>query len=86
MPRYYFHTADGHRWSDPEGSELPDEQTARAEAVTFAAEVLRGKAEEIWRDGQWRVEVTDDQNALLCTVIVLGIDAPRPYPLSGSSG
>ena len=86
MPRYYFHTADGHRWSDPEGSELPDEQTARVEAVTFAAEVLRGRAEEIWRDGQWRVEVTDDQNALLCTVIVLGIDAPRPYPLSGSSG
>lgn len=76
MPRYHFHTADGHRWSDPEGSDLPDLQAARAEAVRFASEMLRGKAEELWRDGQWRVEVTNEHNALLCTVIVLGIDAP----------
>ena len=76
MPRYHFHTADGRRWSDTEGSDLPDAQAARVEAVGFASEMLRGKADELWRDGEWRVEVTDEQNALLCTVIVLCFDAP----------
>ena len=81
MPLYHFHTVDGQRWSDPEGLELPNEQAARVEAVHFASEALRGRADELWREGQWRVEVTDAQNVLLCTVIVLGIDAP-PRTLS----
>ena len=80
MPRYHFHTADGRRRSDPEGSELPNVGAARIEAVRFASEVLRGKADELWREGQWRVEVTDDENVLLCTVIVLGIGAPPRAP------
>lgn len=85
MPRYHFHSADGRRWSDEEGSELASDEAARVEAVRFAGEMLRGNPTELWRHGQWRVEVTDEENVLLFTIITLAIDAPVPTRRSDSS-
>lgn len=78
MPRYHFNSADGSREPDREGTELPDEASARTEAIKFAGEVLKHAPEQLWESGQWRVEVTDDNGALLFTVITLTVDAARP--------
>ena len=78
MPRYHFHSVDGHRVNDDSGVMLPDDRAAQYEGVRFAGEVLKGEPGLIWEKGQWRVEVTDDDNVLLFTVITLAIDAPRP--------
>ena len=78
MPRYHFHSADGSRERDRDGTDLPDETTARMEAIKYAGEVLQHSPEGLWERGQWRVEVTNDDNALLFTVITLAVDAPKP--------
>lgn len=70
MPRYHFHSADGARERDRDGIVLPDDAAARTEAVRFAGEVLRDAPESLWNRGQWRVEVTDGDDALLFTVAV----------------
>ena len=79
MPLYHFHCADRSRQPDAEGTELPDDRAAQQMAVEFAGEVLKGDPQLLWRKGQWRVEVTDDANVLLFTVITLAVDAPRPH-------
>ena len=80
MPQYHFHVATGARLDEPTGTELPDDNAAHLEAVRFAGEMLKDMPEQLWGDGQWRVEVCDARNVLLFTVIVLAIDAPMRKP------
>ena len=80
MPRYFFHCADGLREPDTEGTELANDDLARQMAVSFAGEVLKERPELVWSRGMWRVEVTNEDNALLFTLITLAIDAPKPEP------
>jgi len=41
MQRYYFHLKDGRLSLDEEGTEFPDIQAARREAIRYSGEVLR---------------------------------------------
>lgn len=75
MPRYFFHRVDGGFAPDPDGTELPDLDAARTEAVLYAAQSIRDRPDYVWRGRDFRVEVTDEGGALLCTIVVLGIDA-----------
>jgi hypothetical protein len=43
VQRYYFHLKDGHESLDDLGSEFPDIQAARREAVKYSGEVLRAR-------------------------------------------
>jgi hypothetical protein len=69
MIRLYFHVRHGDRLSkDPEGAEFRDLETARAEAVRSARELLSQRVlngEEI--DGQ-AFELTDEDGAIVDTV------------------
>jgi hypothetical protein len=47
MPRYYFHVEDHHTDIDEVGTELPDLEAARSEAVRAAGEILRDGAAKI---------------------------------------
>lgn len=76
MPRYYFGSVDGHREPDPEGLDLPDLDAARAMAARYTGDVLKSDPAQVWHNGQWRVEVTDDAGILLFTLLTLAIDAP----------
>lgn len=58
------------------GIELSTISEARIEAVKFAAETLRERPELIWLGDEFRVEVTDENQLLLFTVIAFGVDAP----------
>jgi hypothetical protein len=63
MPRFYFNVDDDRTTLDQEGTELPDIETARREAVTIAAEVLRdGSGKVVWGGKPWRMWVTDQPN------------------------
>lgn len=69
MPSFYFHVRDGDAlFEDPDGSELPDLEAARAEAVTAAREafaelIRRGKAA-----ASRRFEIADGAGRILATV------------------
>jgi hypothetical protein len=45
MPRYYFHVRDGKDMRDRMGSELPDVDAARNEAISASSEMLRSLRE-----------------------------------------
>lgn len=78
MPIYHFHSADGGREVDESGIELPGLREARDQAIRFSGAILTHNPQQLWTSGHWRVEVTDEDNALLFTVITLAVDAPRP--------
>lgn len=78
MPRYHFHSADGHRNPDLEGVELPDDRAAQRAAVAYLGAALEDDPDMLWRKGNWRVEVTDETGRLKWTVMAMAIDAPGP--------
>ena len=80
MPRYHFHSADGSRDPDLEGTELENDQAAQQAAVAYAGAMLKDDPMLLWEKGSWRVEVTDEEGVLLFTVVTLAMDAPRPKP------
>lgn len=74
--RYFFNEFDGSYKADDAGLELPSMDDARLEAVRYAGEVLRDHPILIWKGEDFRVEVTDENQLVLFTVLVVGIDAP----------
>ena len=73
---YFFHTSDGARARDTTGTELADHNAARVEATKFAGLVLQARPNLVWDNQDFRVEVTDDKDTLLFTVITRVITAP----------
>ncbi|HVI30841.1 DUF6894 family protein [Phenylobacterium sp.] len=65
MPRYHFNVEDGQSIPDPEGTVLPDLESARREAVRLAGRLLDDDPAHFWSSGAWRVVVTDDAGRTL---------------------
>jgi hypothetical protein len=64
MPRFYFHVEDDRRVLDQVGTDLPDIEAARQEAITAAGEMLRnGSGQVVWGGKPWRMWVTDQPDA-----------------------
>ena len=59
MPRYFFHTFNGHPFPDMDGIELPGLEEARRQAVRTAGEIIRDSGSESWRRPDWHMEVID---------------------------
>ena len=76
MPRYHFHSEDGHRLNDEEGTELPNVDAARIEAVRVMAELLRERPEMFWRHECFRMTVTDDDDLTLFVLDLSVVTAP----------
>jgi hypothetical protein len=69
MPRFFFHIDDGVFVIDDEGTELPDENAARDQAVAAAGTILNDLDGAFWRGASaWRMHVTDEANCLLFTL------------------
>jgi hypothetical protein len=47
MPRYFFHTIDGETITDDEGTVLAGLDEARAQAIVFSGEMLRGSRGQV---------------------------------------
>lgn len=63
MPRYFFHTENGHLVPDEDGQELADMDAAHAVALDTMGEILRYQGRAFWKTRQFRVIVTDDNQA-----------------------
>jgi hypothetical protein len=72
VPLYFFHLRDAAFIKDETGTELPDDASARTEAVRLVGEIVRDKAEAFWNDGRWSVEVQDAGGGVVATLDVLG--------------
>jgi hypothetical protein len=70
MTLFYFHfRSSGRHWMpDPCGTRLPSRAAAEAEARRAAREMAQGDDGDRWRG--WRVEVADEDGAVLTQVPV----------------
>jgi hypothetical protein len=73
MPLYFFnvdHDPSGRRPLSPDrdGTDLANPRAARDEAIVFAGEMLRDLARAFWNGGDWRLRVTDEDGATVCTL------------------
>lgn len=65
MPRYHFNVFDGYSTVDTEGTELPDWQAARREAIRLAGLILADEADKLLLGEGWKLEVTDPTGLIL---------------------
>jgi hypothetical protein len=69
MPRYYFHIhSSGHRYDDPEGSELKDNQAALCEAEVAARELCADRLRRGVSADEALFEVQDSSGTVVGTV------------------
>ena len=76
MSRYFFH-ADHGRWASAAvGAEFPFYDLARKEAIRFAGALMAEDPDVFCRGKEFRVEATDDNGALLFTIVLSAMDVP----------
>ena len=59
MPRYFFHVHDDEDTPDDTGTELPDRNAMRTEAIRLAGEILRDLSGKLAGE-QWSMMVRDE--------------------------
>jgi uncharacterized protein DUF6894 len=76
LPRYFFNVDEDCPSIDHEGTELPDIETARDEAVKLTGEMLRnGSGSRLWSGQSWRLWVTDQPGGAGKTLFTLRFSA-----------
>jgi hypothetical protein len=73
--RCFFNLAGAIYDPDAEGYEVPTIDRARVLAAQHVAEVIRDRPDAVWVGEEVRLEVTDERQLILFTIIVVGIDA-----------
>jgi hypothetical protein len=76
MSIYYFNVDDGLSNPDIEGSDLPDLDTARMEAVRRSGALLQDHAREFWRNRGWKLIVTDAVGMVMFTLHIVAVASP----------
>jgi hypothetical protein len=80
--RFFFNLAGAVHDPDNEGIELQTISDARIQAAQFAGELLRDTPHIVWKGDELRVEITDENQLLLCTFVAVGVDAPAAKGMS----
>jgi hypothetical protein len=80
----FFNLAGAVYDPDVEGIEMACIGDARIEAARFVGQLIHDQPHLAWAGEEMRVEVTDANQLILFTIIVLGVDAPAVS--SGSWG
>jgi hypothetical protein len=65
VPRYFFNVHDGQFLPDTEGTELPDFDHARCEAISYAGKLLEEEASRLALGEDWHMEVRDETGLIL---------------------
>jgi hypothetical protein len=68
MPRYYFHVMDGRATIDEDGTELPDVEAARDEAIRTAGEILASGGASLADGHPWNMTVADQDGKTVLTL------------------
>lgn len=71
MARYFFNFLDGRNVRDGEGSEHPNMESVREEAVDVLTEILKGRLLENEDMSTVMVQVTNEQNETVLIVSLL---------------
>ena len=72
MALYFFNIHDGQEFSDDQGSEFPNLDSARTGAVVLAADLLKDGASTFWDGEQWSLDVLDANGLALFTLRFTG--------------
>ena len=78
MPRYHFHVHDGRAFPDEDGTELPDIDTARSQAIRLMGQMLTDSPETFWNGEEWHLDVSDERGLTLFSLMFLAIDGAAP--------
>ena len=76
MPVYHFNVEDGQKYPDVVGTELPDLESARTEAVLRTGDLLRNKTVSFWGGHGWKLVVTDADGMILFALHFLAVSSP----------
>lgn len=73
MPRYVFTVeGSGDPEQDEDGIVLAGPAEARSALVTLAGELLKEADGGFWTGAAWRLRVTDEQGATVCSLTIRG--------------
>jgi hypothetical protein len=72
----FFNLAGAIYDPDVKGMEMATIGDARVEAARYIGELIRDRPNIVWGGEEVRVEVTDAQQLIWFTIIVVGVDAP----------
>jgi hypothetical protein len=72
MPRYFFNTQTGTRFTDEDGFELDGPVEARRQAIITCGEMMRDAPEGFWGSRPWHVTVTDPDGLVLWEIMMDG--------------
>jgi len=75
MAHYFFNVVEDDHKIDTVGADYADPETARTEAVCFAAKLLKTEPERVWKGAELRIEATDAWGTVLFTLLISGVDA-----------
>ena len=80
MQRYFFHLKDGSESMDDTGTEFPDLQAVRKQAITWSGEVLRNGAGVMLWDGEpvqlWVTDQPDGKGKTFFTLTFSAAEGP----------
>lgn len=69
MPRYFFNVYDHRTILDDVGSELPDIEAVRLEAIRSSTELLHKlDGVHLWSGNEWKMVVVDEQGVEALTL------------------
>jgi hypothetical protein len=68
MPRFYFHTEDGRFFPDEQGTEFPDVESAKIEAVKVLCDILKDDPQEYWLHEHFAIIVADESKEPLFAI------------------
>lgn len=71
MPRFIIQLKTATYAEQPYAVDVDDLAALRIEAARFVGEILRDEAERIWKDQDWRVDVTDEDGLLLFAMSII---------------
>ena len=80
--RFFFNLAGAVYDPDNEGVELATMSDARMMAAKEVALTLQDRPDLLWRGEEVRLEVTDEDQGLLFTVVIVGVDSPAAQHLA----
>ena len=66
MSRYFFHVNDGTDMPDEIGTELLDDEAARATAITVSGELLKDLGSTFWTGSDWKLRVITEDGQTVC--------------------
>ena len=75
MLRFYFHTENGKSFTDDVGTELPDLDAARSEALKVIGQVAADNPADFWAHQTLKLFVADHSGMILVTLELTGADA-----------